>query len=127
MHDPFIMIVLVVFIGCATGVITNALGLAKSFLDKKLKIEELRAQNSEAALQESLRHAHEEMAQLRQSTTDVILSFDSTLQRLDDRLQNVERLALKSGVTAGALPSASAAPARSAAADAGAKGAVAGE
>jgi hypothetical protein len=99
----------------------------KSYLDRKLKIEELRARNSEAALQESLRHAHEEMAQLRQSTTDVILSFDSTLQRLDDRLQNVERLALRSAVTAGALPSASAAPERPAVAEVAAKGVFAGE
>jgi hypothetical protein len=121
------MLVLIVGIGCAAGVLKTGIGAVQTYLDRKLKIEELRAQNNEAALQEALRHAQAEMAQLRQSTTDVILSFDSTLQRLDDRLQNVERLALKSAVTAGALPSASAASERPAVADVGAKGVFAGE
>jgi hypothetical protein len=113
MHDdPFIMIVLIVFIGCATGVVTNALNVVKSYLDKKLKIEELRARNSEAALQEALRHAREEMGQFRHSTNDLILSFDSTLQRLDDRLQSVERVALKAGGASGSLPSAPSTTAR---------------
>lgn len=113
MHEePFIMIVLVVFIGCATGVATSVLNVVKSYLDKKLRIEELRARNSEAALQEALRHAREEMGQFHQSTNDLILSFDSTLQRLDDRLQGVERVALKAGTTSGTLPSAPIAPAR---------------
>jgi hypothetical protein len=116
MHEePFLMIAIVVFIGCAAGVANNALNVVKSFLDKKLKIEELRARNSEAALQETMRRAREEIGQLGQSTHDLILSFDSTLQRLDDRLQSVERVALKAEALPGSLPSAVAAPARIAA------------
>src|SRR5262249_17006255 len=100
------MLVLIVGIGCAAGVLKTGIGAVQTYLDKKLKIEELRAQNNEAALQEALRHAQAEMAQLRQSTSDVILSFDSTLQRLDERVKHLERAALSPGLAPDALPSA---------------------
>ena len=35
-----------------------------------------------------------EMAEMRRSTHDVVLSFESTLQRLEDRVQHLERTAL---------------------------------
>jgi hypothetical protein len=60
---------------------------------------------SEARLQEALRQVREEMAQLRRESHEVVLSFDATLQRLDTRVQGLERQALGSGGQREALPS----------------------
>jgi hypothetical protein len=60
---------------------------------------------SEARLQEALQQAREETAKLRRENQELILSFDSSLQRLDARLQHLERQALATGEPREALPS----------------------
>jgi hypothetical protein len=100
---PFVMIMAVVFMGIAGGVTINALNVLKGYLDKKLRIEELRAQSSQTALQETLHQARAEIGRLQQSSNDVILSFDSTLQRLETRVQSLERIALASGASSASL------------------------
>jgi hypothetical protein len=88
------MIVLIVFIKAVADVVKTVMhnsppGAAGLF--------ERRAGVTEAQLQEALRQIREEMAQLRQSSLDVILTFDSTLSRLDDRLQHLEQRTLGTG------------------------------
>lgn len=100
-------VVAIVAMICATTLVVLGapFWLVKRFLDQKVKIEELKASRSEAALQDRLRPVREEMAQLRQETNDLILSFDTTLQRLEARVQELERkAALASGEQTASLP-----------------------
>jgi ankyrin repeat protein len=96
---PFEMVVAIVAIGSIAGVL-------KSYFERRVVLDQQRDRSRDAALQEALRQVREEMAQLRQSTNDTILSFDSTLQRLGDRVQHLEQSALGTGATSGALPGA---------------------
>jgi hypothetical protein len=96
---PFEMVVAIVAIGSVAGVL-------KSYFERRAVRDEQRDRTRDAALQEALRQVREEMAQLRQSTNDTILSFDSTLQRLGDRVQHLEQSALGAGAASGILPGA---------------------
>ena len=109
--NPFEMVVAVVSIGCLTGIVTHGLDVVKAYLLQKTS-----ARRSDPALTETLGQLRDEIAQLRRATNDGVLSFDSTLQRLDTRLQHVERVALGTGAPPASLPSAAPrAPAQTAA------------
>jgi len=107
MDSPFEMVVMVVAIGCATGLIGQLIDAWKTTMVTRVKRGTL-----DPSLHETLKAVREEMAQLRRSSSDVVLTFDATLQRLDARLQHLEQRALESGRPAATLPSAP--PARTA-------------
>lgn len=105
--NPFEMVIMIVAIGCATAVVGQVIDAAKAYLVLRAKRGSI-----DPELQQTLRAVREEMAQLRQSSHDVVLTFDATLQRLDARLRHVEQQGLATGRPAVALPSAP--PARAA-------------
>jgi hypothetical protein len=75
-----------------------------------------RPRRSSAALEEALQQLRAEMAEMRRATHDVVLSFESTLQRLESRVQHLERTALSGASSPSAIPAGPAslpAPARS--------------
>jgi hypothetical protein len=77
------MVVAIVMIGCAAEVL-------KSFAKRPGK--------ADKGLRDEIQSLRAEVQQLRQHGNDSILSFDATLQRLDQRLTHVEtRLALPAG------------------------------
>lgn len=68
-----------------------------------------RSRSGDTGVEEALRRIRDEMAEVRRSTTDVVLSFESTLQRLEARVQHLERTALggaagQSAISAGGVP-----------------------
>jgi hypothetical protein len=82
------LIAVIVFIGCASGVLHKALdviGLRRKSADD---VHSLKAEVS------ALR---EENGELRRWAADLVLSFDSTLQQHGERLQSLERRALEPG------------------------------
>jgi hypothetical protein len=79
------MVVAIVLIGCASEVL-------KSFAKRSAK--------ADKGLRDELRTLREEVERLRRHGNDSILSFDATLQRLDQRLTSVEtRVALPAGTS----------------------------
>jgi hypothetical protein len=82
----------VVGISCGTAVIVHFLDTVKTYYKARAK-----KGTVDPAVQETLRAVREEMAELRRSSSDVVLTFDATLQRLDTRLQHLEQQALGSG------------------------------
>jgi hypothetical protein len=74
--DPvFTMIVFVTAIGCATGLIHK-------FLEGRVEIEKARGTRGSDALAGEVQALREEVQQLREQNADLILSFDTALQRL---------------------------------------------
>jgi hypothetical protein len=94
------MVVAIVAIGCGTGLIGQAIDAWKTTQTAKAK----RGGAVDPSLQATLQTVREEMAQLRRSSSDVVLTFDATLQRLDARLQHLEQRSLASGTAATTLP-----------------------
>jgi hypothetical protein len=86
------MVVLLVLISSITKVV-------KTYIEKQHS-----SQYGSAALRDALREVRAEMAELRQTRSDVVLSFESTVQRLEARVQHLERCALEPGVATSSLP-----------------------
>jgi hypothetical protein len=105
--NPFEMVVIVVGIACGTAVVGQVVDAFKAYLVTRAKRGSL-----DPAVHETLKAVRDEIAQLKHSSNDVVLTFDATLQRLDARLQHLEQQALASGRPAATLPST--APARAA-------------
>jgi hypothetical protein len=77
------------------GLVVEAL---KNMNRTRLKIAELKAQQSDTSVQKELTAVREEMAALRQqvaslrdTTTQYDLSFDAALQRMEQRVEHVEQ------------------------------------
>jgi hypothetical protein len=64
---------------------------------KKIVIARMHAVGGDSTSWEALNQLQEEVRQLRQATQDGVLSFDSTLQRIEARLQHLEQRALGTG------------------------------
>src|SRR5438105_4490532 len=95
----FEMVVAVVAIGCAAGVIDQALKLAAA-----------KKNSASDRLEAELAALRQEMASLKTWANDLILSFDSTQHEQNARLQSLERRVLGEGAAhAGLLHAASAA------------------
>jgi hypothetical protein len=75
MEPVFTMIVAVVGIGCFTGIIHR-------YLETKLQIARALAEKGSDSVAAELKALREEVRQLREQNADLILSFDTTLQRL---------------------------------------------
>jgi hypothetical protein len=86
-----VMIVSIVAIGCATGVVLTLLNTIRAAFTR-------RAVKGQDELVGELRSLREEVKQLRQQNNDVILNFDTTLQRVDRRLTHLETSRLSAGV-----------------------------
>jgi hypothetical protein len=86
---PFMMVVCIVFIACATGI-------AKKYLDYLT----LRASSSQAGkvaphgvdvnVASELRAIREELSQLRQQQANTILNLDTTLDTVSERVARLE-------------------------------------
>ena len=76
---------------------------------KKIVIARMHAVGGDSTSREALNQLREEVRQLRQATQDGVLSFDSTLQRMEARLQHVEQRTLGAGAAASSLGAAASA------------------
>ena len=91
--DPFVIMVLgIVFLGTTTGTIHK-------YLDHRLHMADRRSRAGDRTVLQAIEELRAEMAAMKRHETDAILTFDSTLQSLDARLNHLERLALGSGAT----------------------------
>jgi hypothetical protein len=105
------MVVALAAIGCGTALVGHIIGAFKAVgvAWAQGRTGNLHAQGN---LQAMLQQMNEEMARLRQSSTDVVLSYEGTLQRLEARLEHLERKALDGAAASGAVaPGAYATPA----------------
>jgi hypothetical protein len=104
--DPLSATVAILAILCGTGVLSMPFFLVRMVMDRKLKITEMQARANEAAVREGLIPIREEVEAFRRETNDVVLSFDTTLHRLEARLQRLEQqvLAASPQETAPPLP-----------------------
>lgn len=92
------LVALIVFMAISGGVAVLAMPflLIRMVLDRKLKIAEMKVRANEDAVRDAVRPLREEVARLRQETNDLVLGFDTTLARLDERLQRLEAQLLAS-------------------------------
>jgi len=80
----FEMVSLIVAIGCGTQVVCKFLDVAKAAVSKGSK-----KQGQEELLKE-LRALRGEISQVRSQNNDVVLNLDTTVQRLEHRLDHLE-------------------------------------
>lgn len=83
MEAPFDMVVAIVAIGCGTGVLHSALATIRAGIAR-------RAREQDHALTGELSALRGEVAQLRAQHAEEVLSFDTTVERMERRLQFVE-------------------------------------
>lgn len=76
-------IVAVVAIGCGTGMVWMFFETVKAAVSG-------RANKKQEALVDEVRALRQEVAALRQQNNDLILNFDSTLSRVDRRVEHLE-------------------------------------
>jgi hypothetical protein len=102
------MVVALVAIGCGTAIVGHVVAAIKAVAIAwaQGRSGTLPAHGSRQA---ALQQKNDEMARLLQSSTDVVLTFEATLQRLEARLERLERNALSDGaapntIASGAYP-----------------------
>jgi hypothetical protein len=89
---PFAMVVAIVGL--------KTLGkVAHHYLDWRLEMTRRTGGADEATLLANIQALRSEVAALKQHEAETILTFDSTLQRLDDRLKHLETRALDGATT----------------------------
>jgi len=87
---PFLMVVAIVTVKTFEKV-------ARHYMDWRLEMARRVGAGDEASLAATLQALRAEIAALKRHESEVILTFDSTLQTLDARLKNVEARALGAG------------------------------
>lgn len=81
--EPFSMVVAIVAIGCGTG-------LAVKFMETVQGIFTSRPRKGDAELLHEVHALREEIRQLRCVNNDVVLTLDTTVQRIDRRIAHLE-------------------------------------
>jgi hypothetical protein len=66
----------------------------RHYLDWRLRMAERQVGSSEAGVLPAIQELRAEIAALKRNESDAVLSFDSTLQRLESRLAHLERRSL---------------------------------
>jgi hypothetical protein len=87
---PFVMVVAIVAVKTFEKV-------ARHYMDWRLEMARRVGAGDEASLAATLQALRAEIAALKRHESEVILTFDSTLQTLDARLKNLEARALGAG------------------------------
>jgi glucose-6-phosphate isomerase len=90
---PFVMVVAIV-------AVTTLGKVARHYMDWRLEMARRLGTGDEANLTATLQALRAEIAALKQRESEVILTFDSTLQRLDDRLKHLEARSLGASTAA---------------------------
>jgi hypothetical protein len=76
-------LVAIIAIGCGTGMVWMFFETVKTAISN-------RGNKQQSALVEEVRALRQEVAQLRHQNNDLILNFDTTLARVDRRVQHLE-------------------------------------
>ncbi|HTE19163.1 MAG TPA: hypothetical protein VK689_12375 [Armatimonadota bacterium] len=93
MMEPFSMVVAIVAIGCGTG-------LAVKFMETAQAIFTSRPRKGDTELLHEVHALREEIRQLRSVNNDVVLTLDTTVQRIDRRIGHLEsRVSLGAGTS----------------------------
>jgi hypothetical protein len=86
MHEIVLGLVAIVGIGCATGVTVQFL----EYLKVRAHATAQFGRTSADTLLAELRALREEVSQLRQQNNDVVLSLDTTVHRLEQRVSSLD-------------------------------------
>ena len=91
--DPFSMVVAIVTISCGTGVVVKVVEAVQAIATN-------RPRKRDGELLQEVRALREEIRQLRSVNNDVVLTLDTTVQRIDRRIAHLEsRASLGAGAS----------------------------
>ncbi len=88
--NPFEMVVAIVFLGTATGTIHK-------YLETRVSLARSRGGPADKSVLNAIQELRAEIAALKQHETEAVLSFDSTLQAMQARLNHLERRSVAEG------------------------------